>query len=238
MSLIQKPIFWVGVVGLAAVGWIATAPEQPTSKTGNAAKLTRKKTTPKKGVIQFEEADFKADFKPLNIELKNAFVPVVARKQGGFGGADGLANAIPLDFTAGESGWVYTGNAEIDGVANALLENRSTGEGVFLRVGERWKSAAVSKILTDAVVMKGPSGVKTFSLVNEESPRMARSGFAPAGVNVPSGLQGAIGRGRNSQNGFANGQALQVLPTPQPGGGVMTIPSDGGMPDMVFTPMD
>lgn len=242
MSLIKKPVFWIGIVGLAAVAWIATTPEATPTKSGSGAKLTRKKNSNKKAVVQFEDQDFKANFQPLNIELKNAFVPIVARKSGGFGGADGQANAIPLDFTGGDSGWLYTGNAEIDGVANALLENRSTGEGVFLRAGERWKSCVVSRVLSDSVVMKGPSGTKTFSLVNEEAPRMARGGYNPASVNVPNGLQGTIGGngrgGRNSQNGFGgNGQAFQALPFPGGGSGVMTIPSGGGS-DMVFTPMD
>jgi len=242
MSLIKKPIFWIGIVGIAAVGWIATTPEATPAKSGTGAKVTRKKSSNKKAAVQFEEQDFKANFEPLNIELKNAFVPIVARKNGGFGGADGQANAIPLDFTGGDGGWLYTGNAEIDGVPNALLENRTTGEGVFLRAGERWKSAVVSKILSDSVVMKGPSGTKTFSLVNEEAPRMARNGFNPASVNVPGNLQGTIGRGRNAQNGngnngFGNGQAFQVLPSPNGGGGLMTVPSGGGS-DMVFTPMD
>ncbi len=239
MSLIKKPVFWIGVIGVATMGWYFTNPEATAPKSGTSAKATRKKTVAKKGAIQFTDQDFKADFKPLNIQLKNAFVPIVARKSGGFGGADGQANAIPLDFTGGDAGWVYTGNAEIDGVQNALLENRSSGEGVFIRSGERWKSAVVSRILSDSVVMKGPSGTKTFSLVNEESPKMARGGFNPAPVNVPTNLQGTIGRGRNGQNGFGgNGQALQVLPSPGGGGGVMTIPSGGGAPDMVFTPMD
>lgn len=240
MSLIKKPVFWVSILAVGAAGWVLTTPEESAAK-ATGPKTTRKKTSTKKTVVQFTDADFEANFKPLNSELKNAFVPLVARKTGGFGNGDGAANVIPADFTGGDSGWVYTGNAEIDGSSMALLENRTTGEGVFLKAGERWKSAAVSKILTDAVVMTGPSGTKTFTLVTEE-PRMARNGFNPASVNVPAGLRGQIngqnGQGGRNQGGFnRNGQAFQVLPEAGGGGGVFTVPSGGG-PDVVFAPME
>lgn len=237
MSLIKKPLFWVSILAVGAAGWVLTNPEDAPKKS-TPSRVTKKKTSNKKTTVQFIDADFEADFKPLNSELKNAFQPIVIRKSGGFGGGEGAANVIPADFTGGDTGWVYTGNAEIDGASMALLENRTTGEGVFLKAGERWKSAAVSKILTDAVVMSGPSGIKTFTLVTEE-PRMARNGFNPASVNVPSGLRGQIegSNGRNQNGGFGrDGQAFQVLPNAG-GGGMITVPSGGG-PDVVFAPME
>ena len=237
MSLIRKPLFWVSILTVGVAGYVMTAPE-PTG-TRSAAKPIKKKSSSKKVVVQFTKDDFDADFKPLNSELKNAFMPIVARKSGGFGNGDGAANVIPADFTGGDTGWVYTGNAEIDGSAMALLENRTTGEGVYLKAGERWKSAAVSKILSEAVVMTGPSGTKTFTLVTEE-PRMARNGFNPASVNVPPGLRGQIngGQGGRNQGGFnRNGQAFQVLPEAGGGGGVFTVPGGGGS-DVVFAPME
>lgn len=228
MSLIKKPVFWIGVVSVAAIGWVLTSSDAPAAKSGGG-KVAKKKSSSKKKSIEFTKEDFTAEFKPLNTELKNAFMPIVARK-GGLSGGDGAANSIPVDFAGGDSGWVFTGNAEIDGVATVLLENRSTGDGVYLKAGERWKSSAVASILSDGVVMKGPSGTKTFTLVSE-MPKMARGGYNPAAVTVPSALRGNIG-GRNQNGGFRNGQALQALP--DAGGVEFSAPSGGG-PGIVFS---
>lgn len=233
MSLLKKPIFWIGIAAVGAIAWVATTPETVERKSGSGTRVARQKTSKKKSVVQFTQEDQDAKFAPLSAQMKNAFQPIVIRKGGGFGSGDGAANAIPLDFTGGDGGWVYTGTAEIDGSITALLENRTSGDGVFLKAGQRWKSAAVNKILPDAVVMTGPSGTKTFTLVNEESPRMA-SGYSPAPVNVPPSLRGQIG-GRGQNGGFPNGQALQVLPDAS--GGNFAAPADGG-PSVVFTPMD
>ncbi len=230
MSLIKKPIFWIGVVALGAVAWVATAPEEAGSGI-STRKPTAKKSAVKKGQVAFLEEDDDAKFEPVNIELKNSFQPVIARRSGGFGAGEGQANAIPPEFAGGDSGWFFTGNAEIDSVPTALLENRSSGEGVFLKAGDRWKSCTIAQILPDSVVMKGPSGTKTFALVNEERPKALAGGFAPLPVAVPNELRNNNNRGRNSQSGQPSFGMM-----PGPGAGVVTIPSgDGGM-EFQFAP--
>lgn len=225
MSLIKKPVFWIGVVGVGIAGWILTNPESHTSN--QLGRTTRKKVAAKTSEV-FTEEDYKAKFAPMQISFKNSFTPIVARRDATLGGGDGAANEIPLEFTGGNAGWVYTGSAEIDGQISALLENRTTGDGVFLKPGERWKSAVVVKILGDGVVMRGPSGEKTFALVDDSSKAPVATVnpntnvVPPARVsNVPGGLSGPIGRGN-----FPGG--ISVMPQGgQAGGGFMPMPPTG-----------
>lgn len=233
MSLVRKPIFWVGVVALGAIAWVATTPEQDTKSGITARKFTAKKSTSRQGEPVFVKEDYDAKFELVNIELKNSFQPIVARRGAGLSGGEGQANAVPPDFTGGETGWFYTGSAEIDGVRSALLEHRPTGEGAFLKTGERWKSAMVAQVLADSVVMKGPSGTKTFSLVNEERIPSLAGGFAPLPVAVSPEIQNRNRNNNRNQNANTS-PSFGVMPGP--GAGVMTIPTDGGGSDFLFAP--
>lgn len=238
MSLIRKPIFWIGVVGVGIAGWVATSPEPTPTGSLGSVKRQAKKPTSKKGTVAYVAEDYDAKFEPVNIELKNSFQPIVARRSGGFGAGEGMANSIPAEFAGGDSGWFFTGNAEIDNVPTALFENRSTGEGVFLKAGDRWKSCMIAQILRDSVVMKGPSGTKTFSLVNEERPPAMAGGFAPLPVAVSPEIRnqnrGGNNNGRNANTTGNGGAQFGVLPGA--GAGVVTIPSGDGGPEITFAP--
>jgi hypothetical protein len=213
-SWLQKPITWIVIAGIGVAAFALTEPE-PTKSSGIKA-LSKKKSSSKSGDSQFTKEDYEAVFKPVNDKPKNSFVPIVAR-HGGIGSADGLANAIPIDMTGGEPNWIYTGSAETDGVPTALIENRTSGDAVFLKRGERWKSSFVERITPYSVVLRGPNGTKTLGLVDEDtsSKTIARasSGFSPAPVDVPSDLRGPIGGGRRNRG--MNG--LQALPDPTMG---------------------
>jgi hypothetical protein len=231
MSLLKKPIFWIGIVGLSAAAWVATSPEDTAKR---AVVKPAKKTAKKKASIEFLREDFEAKFAPVKSDLKNVFQPIVA-KTSGLRGGEGLANAIPADFAGGDSGWVYTGNAEVDGVQSALLESRTTGEGVFLKSGERWKSAVVTGIHENSVVMKGPSGTKTFALVDSDKPPMlAGNGFAPVRVVPSPEIRGAIGRQANRTGG-------QAANDPMPGtnfqpGAMLNVPNDVDPEPLIVAP--
>lgn len=198
----KKPIPLALMALVLVAGYILSEP--PATKTSSVTpKAKKSSSSSSKTAIQFTEEDEKASFGRAGevAKGKNAFYPVIAK--GGISG--GLAaNSIPSDFAGGEGNWVYTGSAEINGVRTALLENRQTNEGAFLKVGERWKSAVVTAVGRDTIVMEGPSGTRTFGLISEESsfmPRIAsgsssfggNSGFAPAQVNIPNNLRGQIG---------------------------------------------
>ena len=213
MSMIKKPVFWVGVTAVAAVGYFATMPEQNTAPTTKKLTFAKKPTT--KGATVFTDEDKNATFPRVSSGLKNSFQPIVMRKGGGLGSGEGKANEIPADFTGGDTGWVYTGSAEIDGQMTALIENRSASTGVFLKSGERWKSAVVIKIAPNFVVLSGPSGVKTFSLVDEsvssQNYASATMPVEPARVGNARELRGQIGR--NGSNDF-NIQAVPDVTVP------------------------
>lgn len=197
-------MFWVATASMGIAGFVLTAPEA-TSQAGPKKAPVKKKSTSKLSV--FTEEDEKAEFAPVQVEFKNAFMPIVKREGGKLSDSDGAANAIPRDF-AGSDGWVYTGSAEIDGAPSALLENRTTGDGVFLKAGERWKSCSVVKIMPDSVVLRGPTGTKTFTLVSDEPIARGRSGGSvpPAAVNVPNNMRGNINP--NGMGGFPTMNAM------------------------------
>lgn len=220
-TLFQQPLFWVGSVAVLIAAFVMTEPDAATPKSTVKKTSSPKKTT-KKTEDEFTKEDETAEFKRVNQTPKNTFVPVVARHSG-IGSADGMANSIPTEMTGGQTNWVYTGTAESDGVRVALVENRTTGDATFLKKGERWKSAVVVSISEFSVILRGPSGTRTFGLVDEEfkssSSSVARSSnndFAPARVTVPNALPGNFGQGRFSNNfGGApgQGQSLEALPT-------------------------
>ena len=210
-TMFQRPVFWIAVTCLGVVAFAVSGPEPTKPKTG-AKTTAKKKPVQRVGDVVFTKEDETASFNAVNDSPRNAFVPIVAR-HGGIGSGDGLANAIPTDMTGGESNWVYTGTATTDGVAVALIENRTTGDAVFLKRGERWKSAYVLRISEYSVIMSGPSGTHTLGLVDENlktgSSSLARAqDFAPAQVDVPGNFRGRIGGGRR-----ANQNGLSAVPT-------------------------
>jgi hypothetical protein len=212
-SLLSRPIFWIGIVVVGGIAFLATSPDEPRE---DAAQRTPARRAPATTTtVVFTEEDRNANFEPLNQSARNAFNPLVARRVGGLGtGEAGAANLVPSDFAGGEGNWIYTGSAEIDGVLTALLENRTTQDGVFLRAGDRWKRAVVQRITPTSVVLAGPSGVVTLSLVDD---------FASPGGGGGAQLRGEIG------TGFAPAQVGNLPPMRGPIGNLTAIP-DGTAP--------
>lgn len=169
----------LGVVVLAAVVYLMQ-PADAGSKT--SAKVAKRATTNSRTVDAFTQEDRTAKFARLNEPVRNAFKPLVVGRNGraGVSGETGPTNAVPSEFAGGESGWVYTGTAIIDDVPTALLENPGSGEGVFLKQGERWKQCRVQRIGPDTVTLTGANGgVRTLQLY-----------FEPAVQDLPPGQPG------------------------------------------------
>lgn len=231
MSLLKKPIFWIATAVLGYAGYTMT--EAP-PESGSGIKVTaRKPSKPKKTTaIEFTEEDFNAEFDPVNIVVKDSFHPLVVRNGSRLNRSSIAANVIPSTFAGGETGWVYTGNAELEGVATALLENRVTNEGVFVKRGEKWKGAIVTAIYSDSIVLRGEEGeTMTFSLVNEQSTAspVASANLSPMRMNVPGNMSGPIGSqgfGMTPQMGDGSGSFTQF-----PQGNFSPLPAvipDGG----------
>jgi hypothetical protein len=226
MAKISKPILYLGLAAIGVVGYFMTEPE--TAKQTSVPK-PKAKTSKKQEAGKFLEVDYKitrADLPKLASLDKNTFSPIIARQ-------DGLGDltqegGIPADFAGGDGNWVCTGTAEVDGVRMALIENKSTGEGEFLRAGQSWKSAVVSQILDDGVVMAGPGGNVVSIMVLEEQwnpePEAAPEVAPVAPTNIP-GMNGPIGgnapmnlnengRGRRGGRGDRGGSEVQLAPPP------------------------
>ncbi len=218
-SLLQKPVFWVAILGIGGILYISTEGDS-TPKAALKPKVSTTKVATGTGEeAVFEKLDRTSSFGLMNDTPRNAFIPVVARR-GGIGSGDGKGNEIPTDITGGEGNWVYTGTAETDGQRVALIENRTTNDAVFLKRGERWKSGYVVRISEYSVILSGPNGTKTIGLVDDSAPlatlsRGNRSGtLPPASIDLPPSLNGPIGgrRGGNGLTAIPQAQADQGQP--------------------------
>ncbi len=209
MAKIPRYLYYLGGGALALLIYtFATAPEVPTTRKANntfAGGGSRKKTDD-----TYRPEDYTAKFPPVNVTPRDAFKPLVAKttKTLATEQPTPLApNGIPAAFAGGDGNWVYTGNAEVNGVPNALLENGSTGDSVFLRPGERWKSLTVSRVTPNLIEVLGPTGqTYTVRIADETIPE---AGTAPAGTptgtlpaavpNARGALAGPIGADPNAQ---------------------------------------
>ena len=188
MAKISKPVMYLGIVaGIAAV-WIFLNPgDTPAGK--RAAHKAPTTSVSSKQVVYTQE-DYTAKFTPVNITAKNAFKPIIARRNP-LQSPEG-PSGIPPALAGGEAGWTYTGTVEVDGVVQALLENPTTGAGQFVKVGETWKNARVMEINGEKIVLSGPAGTAlTVRLHGPEEAAAPPTGMAPARVQPP--LTGRIG---------------------------------------------
>ena len=144
--------------------------------------------------------DYTAKFDNVSTDLKNSFKPDIVNKAL-IGALTPLGdNGIPSAFSGGETTWIYTGNAEIDGVPNALIENTATGEGVFLRPNEKWRNLVLIEVSGERIVVEGPGGVtRTLSMPLFSGPTSNNIGVTPLpplGVQPPTGTPTAPGTTR------------------------------------------
>lgn len=162
-----------------------------------AAKTTTRKPvakrTVKRGQQLYTEEDRTAKFDPVAAPAKNTFKPIIA-KVAKTATTGTQMNTLPPAFAGGEANWVYTGTAEIDGILQALLENKSTGDSVFLRVGDTWKGIYVEEITEDTLVLgSATTGTDyTLSLPTEETTTPTNSLNANA-AGGGGNLNGPIG---------------------------------------------
>lgn len=185
MAKKTSPVVWIA---LAATLIAAVYVNRPQDAPKKATTRNNVGTSSKKKSDLYTEEDRKAtaaSFPPIAAKNRDVFVPIVKRSSGGGGVMAGMGS-IP-----GVAGWVFTGSAEVGGVPQALLENRGTGEGVFLKTGELWNGLTVLAINSDSLSLRAEDGsverVEIQSDVKGQTP----------GVTIPpvtiSPLSGAIG---------------------------------------------
>jgi len=145
----------------------------------------------------YTKEDFEAtpaSFEVYKEPAKNAFLPLVhgATVHGPQGG-------LTSEITGGEANWFYTGNIEVDGRAQALLENTVSGESVYLSRGDKFKhNATVVDITPDQVVFSAPTG-RVVAKLNDPTELKRAAGVGASGgiapMNPANGLVGPIGGG-------------------------------------------
>ncbi len=220
MFKISKPLMFVLVGVIAVAAYLMTSPTAPTR--------TTKKNLPKPKVLvssaQYTKEDYEAKFPTVALASRSAFQPLVMRKNGALLAALAASGNIPADFAGGDPNWACTGTAEVDGVRQALIENKSINDGVFLKQGDHWKNCVVSQVLEDGVVLVGPGGEAKSIQVKQDVAQALGDIDLSGNIPVQPQLNGAIGGPMGQPGG--GGQITQVPALPQPQPETATIETD------------
>ena len=187
----------------------------PVKKAGKGFQFAGAGGSSKKKTDLFEPEDYKAQFGDLDGEMKNSFRPLVA-KNGGVNSLNSASvNTIPTSFTGGEQNWIYTGNMTVNTVPNALLENTVSGEGVFLKPGEKWKTMQLRQVMNDSIVLEGEDGyMKTIFFAPQTlepvSPAKVATNLPPANAGMTT--QPGQAPGMMGIPGFGNATNALTMP--------------------------
>lgn len=65
---------------------------------------------------------------------------------------------IPAEFVHGSKDWTFSGTATVEGKPRALIANTTTGETVFLSVGQSWQGMRLQSVDENAIVISGTDG--------------------------------------------------------------------------------
>lgn len=175
MAKISRPILYLVVIGAVAYAAVLlTEPEQKPKKVG-----PRTTQSASKAPTGFTEADLTATFPRYNGKYQDAFKPKVVVKK------EVPAPAPTPLFGNGVGVWSLTGISSINGEPSALVENSSTQESVFLKIGESWNGYRVQAIEPSAVILVNGEGKQTRLIFEQfaEEPKPSPSA-APPGVGV------------------------------------------------------
>jgi hypothetical protein len=161
----------------------------------------RRATAAKKKVDQYRDSDYTVRYASVGEPIRDSFKPLIIRDDARNVKAN--PGGIPAAFAAGDGSWVYSGMATVNGVPQALLENRSNGDAEFVTGGQRWKTATIGRITADTLTLTGPGGmVQTLAAGGPSEPSVEESVSADqtvAPVTVPPGMVGRIGGGMSVQ---------------------------------------
>ena len=199
MATLSRPVYYlmVGAV-LAAVAWnLMPSEEAPVRK----SKPTKRANQLVEDDSKYVAAEMAMKFDPPAATVRNVFHPLVAVEKPDKAApppppADQDLTAIPAKIADGESNWVFTGMAEVDGSKVALLQNNSTKQSGLLKEGEYWRKSQLISISLDSILFVGPDGnIQTVFRFDPNAPPKVKtpteSGFRPYDLSGP--LAGPIG---------------------------------------------
>ena len=210
MAKISKPVLYLAIVATGVAIYVLTSPDAPIAHTPPVTKLKRNDL----GNGQFTDADYKTTFAEPVLVSRDGFKPLVARKSNVLAQALAAAGGVPAELAGGDPNWVCTGVSEVDGQRQALLENKNTGDGSFVKQGDKWKTSVVSQVLEDGLVLVGNDGEpKTIHIQQDTTQSETDNGGDVLPVRPQ--LNGVIGNGAAQPN-VNNGQVVPALPTPDP----------------------
>lgn len=183
---LSRPILYGLLLTVLAAAYLMLDEQTPRRGAPRRNSATAKKLNLPEG---FLEADLAAKFDPVEAEIKNSFQPLVISSKGSSVAL--RPDSVPSVLTGGDPNWIYTGMAEVDGIAVGLLENKSTGEGSFVKESEIWKLASIVSISPTALSLRGQTGkIYTLSILDQSGTSLpASGGYMP----VTPDLRGPIG---------------------------------------------
>lgn len=196
----NRRLVWyaIGGIALGVVAWSMTSGSDAPVSTKRPTTVAHLTSSTSPAADQYTDADYNAKFQHVVIVTpKDVFKPVVYRAGAGPGGkSSNAANAIPAPDADGDGNWTFNGTASDGSKLQALFQNSTSGDGVFLNRGEHWKSLVVEQIDQDSCVINGPAGKKKLTPVLEEPTKpaaVATNETAQTVAPVTPPLSGAIG---------------------------------------------
>lgn len=156
---VSKPVIYAGVATLVVAFFMMSSQPEPTGTKGKTLAELRAGNKSKATAALYPKEDFEARFERLNEDPKNAFMPLVAKFESGMTGGGLAPNEFPVALVGGEVGWFYTGTVIENDVPSALVENQLTGEGMYLKVGDRLKQSVITKIAPTYITVSGQAGM-------------------------------------------------------------------------------
>jgi hypothetical protein len=171
----------IGLIGAYAFYTVLFPGDAPAT-TARKAKVVAKKTVGEADYL-LSDYTYKVDPLPDGVTPKDAFKPLVVKSTGGG------PNGISID------NFTYSGMATINGEADGLLENSQTGQGDFVKQGDKWHDTwLVVSLSADQIQLKNDGGDITTLQAGAASAKAAASSAAgPAVNNTPVNIVGAIG---------------------------------------------
>lgn len=188
------------VVGVA--GFLLTQPEQVIRK--GAPKRNSRTTASAPTTEGITTEDREARFVRVTSPARNVFQPLVTKLTTG-SQENRRPNEFPLSLTGGTTPWFFTGTAIVNQVPRALVENTSTGEALFVGVGDAVGLARIVQVGPRFLVVAGKAGpsVRLDLLADLETdegevPSPVPGSFAPVTPTLSGPILGS--RGPNSGN--------------------------------------
>ncbi len=176
------PPVMLGAMGILT-GFLVIQALSPADDT--ATKSRKPKSQVKKLLNQSDylNTDYAFQIAPLGeaVQPKDVFRPLVSKNSG-----DKAANQTVDNFS-------YSGMAQLNGVANGLLENSQTGQGDFVQEGQSWHDHVVVKVSGDSIELRNANGDLLTLVAGAAATKNGPAAATPAAPAANPVMVGPIG---------------------------------------------